>query len=196
MMEFDWSLEPRLTKEVQLTAPAMRDCCDEQGEGCGARIAAGAHICPICGQQQGRTCDQCGRWWLYERFDSLTDLCPGCIEGDAVDDFDLVTESDVPAPLDADTLKKVLLEELEAYTGQGLNDAAYLLSNDAEGIYSILDIATVRDMRLIVNVLVVRLEYDRVFIEQDRHDKPLAEALQARGVPPAQIVLAYQGETV
>ena len=71
-----------------------------------------------------------------------------------------------------------------------------LLSNDAEGIYSILDIATVRDMRLIVNVLVARLDYDRVIIEQDRHDKPLAEALAARGVPPAQIVLAYQGESV
>lgn len=196
MMEFDWSLEPRLTKEVQLRTPAMRDCCDEYGEGCGARIAAGAHICPVCGRAQGQTCDQCGRWWLYERFDSLSSLCPGCIEGDEIDDFDLVTESDVPAPLDADTLKEILLEELEAYTGQGLNDVAHLMSNESEGIYSILDIATVRDMRLIVNVLVVRLEYDRVVIEQDRHDKPLAEALAARCVPPAQIVLAYQGETV
>ena len=72
---------------------------------------------------QGRTCDQCGRWCLYERFDNL------------------------------------------------------------------------RDMRLIMNVLVARLDYDRVIIKQDRHDKPLTEALEARGVPPSQIVLAYQGET-
>ena len=50
-------------------------------------------------------------------------------------------------------------------------------------------------MRLIVNVLMVRLDYDRVIIEQDRHDKRLAEALEARGVPPSQIVLAYQEET-
>ena len=185
MMEFDWILEPRLTKEVQLRTSAMRDCCDEYGEGCGARIAAGAHICPVCGRAQGQTCDQCGRWWLYERFDSPSGLCPGCIEGDDVDDFDLITESDVPAPLDADTLKEILLEELEAYTGQGLNDVAHLMSNESEGIYSILDIATVRDMRLIVNVLVVRLEYNRVVIEQDSHDKPLADALGARGVPSA-----------
>ena len=75
MMEFGWSLEPRLIREVQLATPAMRDCCDEDGEGCGARIAAGAHICPICGREQGRTCDQCGRWWLYERFDSRS----GCV---------------------------------------------------------------------------------------------------------------------
>lgn len=70
------------------------------------------------------------------------------------------------------------------------------LSKEEEGLYSILDIATVRDMRLIANVLVARLDYDRVVIEQDRHDKPLAEALEARGVPPSQIVLAYQGEAV
>ena len=51
-------------------------------------------------------------------------VCPGCIEGYEVDDFDLVTESDAPAPLDADTLKAILLEELELYTGEGLNDVA------------------------------------------------------------------------
>jgi len=95
----------------------------------------------------------------------------------------------------AATLKGVLLKELEGYTGEGLNDSAYLTTNEAEGIYTIVDFATVRGKRLAGTVLVVRLVGDRVVIELDRHDKPLAEALKARGVPPSQIVLAYQGET-
>ena len=56
---------------------------------------------------------------------------------------------------------------------------------------------SLRDMRPIVNALVARLDYDRVIIKQDRHGKPLAKALEARGVSPSQIALAYhQGETV
>lgn len=95
----------------------------------------------------------------------------------------------------AATLKDILLQELEGYTGEGLNDSAYLTTNETEGIYTIVDFATVRGKRLVGTVLVVRLVNDCVFIELDRHDKPLAEALKARGVPPSQIVLAYQGET-
>ncbi|MCY3781924.1 MAG: hypothetical protein OXG78_16540, partial [Chloroflexi bacterium] len=95
----------------------------------------------------------------------------------------------------AATLKDVLLKELEGYTGDGLNDSAYLTTNEAEGIYTIVDFATVRGKRLAVNVLVARLVGNRVVIELDRHDKSLADALKAREVSEAQIVLAYHGET-
>lgn len=93
------------------------------------------------------------------------------------------------------TLRDVLLQELEGYTGEGLNDSAYLTTNETERIYTIVDCATVRGTRLAGTVLVVRLVNDCVFIELDRHDKPLAEALKARGVRQAQIDLTYQGET-
>ena len=53
------------------------------------------------------------------------------------------------------TLKQFLLEELEGYTGKGLNDFAYLTTNEAEQLYTIVDIATVRDKRLVGTVLVV-----------------------------------------
>ena len=95
----------------------------------------------------------------------------------------------------AATLKDILLQELEGYTGEGLNDSAYLTTNETEGIYTIVDFATVRGKRLVVNVLVARLVGNQVVIELDRHDKSLADALKARGVSEAQIVLAYQGET-
>ena len=98
--------------------------------------------------------------------------------------------------MDTATLKQFLLEELEGYTGKGLNDFAYLTANEAEEIYTIVDIARVRDKRLIGTVLVARLANDQVIIELDRHDKLLVDALKARGVPESQIVLAYRGDAI
>ena len=98
--------------------------------------------------------------------------------------------------MDTATLKEILLEELQGYTGEGLNDFAYLTTNEAEQIYTIVDIAQVRDKRLVGTVLVARLAGDQVVIELDRHDKLLVDALQARGVPESQIVLAYRGDAL
>ena len=98
--------------------------------------------------------------------------------------------------MDTVTLKHILLEELGSYTGEGLNDVAYLTTNESEQIYTIVDIARVRDKRLIGTVLVARLANDQVVIELDRHDKLLVDALTARGVPESQIVLAYRGDAI
>ena len=59
-----------------------------------------------------------------------------------------------------------------------------------------MDIAQVRDKRLVGTVLVARLAGDQVVIELDRHDKLLVDALLARGVPESQIVLAYRGDAL
>ncbi|NJL56030.1 XisI protein [bacterium] len=98
--------------------------------------------------------------------------------------------------MDPSTLKQIMLEELAKYTGEGLNDDAYLTSNEVENIYTIVDIATIRDRRIISTVLVTRIVNQSIIIEVDRHDKPLVEALTARGVPENQIVLAYRGEAL
>ena len=98
--------------------------------------------------------------------------------------------------MDTATLKQALLEDLEGYAGEGLNDVAYLTANEAEQIYTIVDFATVRGKRLVGTVLVALLVDDRVVIELDRHDKLLVDALRARGVPEAQIVLAYRGDAI
>ena len=98
--------------------------------------------------------------------------------------------------MDTATLKQFLLEELQGYTGKGLNDFAYLTTNEVEQIYTIVDIARVRDKRLVGTVLVARLANDQVIIELDRHDKLLVDALKARGVPESQIILAYRGDAI
>ena len=96
--------------------------------------------------------------------------------------------------MDTGSLKKILLEESEGYTGKGLNDFAYLTTNEAEQLYTIVDFATVRDKRMVGTVLVARLAGDQVVIELDRHDKRLVDALKARGMSESQIVLAYCGD--
>ena len=98
--------------------------------------------------------------------------------------------------MDTATLKEILLEELQGYTGERLNDFAYLTTNEAEQIYTVVDIAQVRDKRLVGTVLMARLAGDQVIIELDRHDKLLVDALLARGVPESQIVLAYRGDAL
>ena len=98
--------------------------------------------------------------------------------------------------MDTTTLKQILLEELDGYTGEGLNDYAYLTANEVEQIYTIVDIASVRGKRLVGTVLVARLVNDQIVIELDRHDKMLVDALKARSVPEAQIILAYRGDFI
>ncbi len=98
--------------------------------------------------------------------------------------------------MDTATLKQILLEELEGYTGKGLNDFASLTINEGEQIYTIVDFATVRDKCLVGTVLVARLANDQVVIELDRHDKLLVDALKAHGVPESQIILAYREDAI
>lgn len=98
--------------------------------------------------------------------------------------------------MDTSTLKQIFLEEMQKYTGEGLNDYAYLTSNEAEQLYTIVDIADIRGKRVIGVVLVVRLVADRIIIELDHHNKMLVDALKARGIPSEQIVLAYAGDPI
>ena len=50
--------------------------------------------------------------------------------------------------MDIGAMKQILLEEMQEYTGKGLNDYAYLTSNETNQIYTVVDIATIRDKRI------------------------------------------------
>lgn len=93
-------------------------------------------------------------------------------------------------------LKMILREEMQQYAGEGLNASSYLTANEAAQLYTIIDIAEVHGKRIISTVLVARLQEDRIVIELDRNNKPLAEALRARGIDDEQMVLAYLDRTV
>lgn len=99
-------------------------------------------------------------------------------------------------PVDTPTLKHILIDEMEKYTGKGLNAESFLTDNQAENLYTVIDIARVRDKRIIGTVLVARLHKNKIIIELDANNKPLVDALTARSVPNEQIVRAYQNTTI
>ena len=98
--------------------------------------------------------------------------------------------------MDARTLEQILIEEMQKYAGEGLNAYSYLTENDAEKLYTIVDIANVRGKRIIGTVLVARILDETIVIELDHNNKLLVDALKARGVPESQLVLAYRDSTI
>ena len=98
--------------------------------------------------------------------------------------------------MDAGTLKQILVEEMQKYAGEGLNAYSYLTENEAENLYTVVDIASVRGKRIVGTILVARVQDDRVIIELDHNNKPLVDALIAHGVSESQIVLAYRDMTM
>ncbi|MEO1644911.1 MAG: element excision factor XisI family protein [Chloroflexota bacterium] len=98
--------------------------------------------------------------------------------------------------MDTKILRQILLEEMEKYSGKGLNDYAYLTSNESDQVYSVIDIAIIHGKWIVSTVLVARIVGQQIVIEVDHHDKQLADALLARDVPQEQIILAYRGDAV
>lgn len=98
--------------------------------------------------------------------------------------------------MDSRTLKQILVEEMNEYAGEGLNAFSYLTESETENLYTVVDIANVRGQRIIGTVLVARLQEDKIIIELDHNNKPLADALIARQVPEEQLVLAYRDTTM
>lgn len=98
--------------------------------------------------------------------------------------------------MDTGTLKQILIEEMQKYAGEGLNASSYLTENELENLFTVVDIANVRGKRIIGTVLVARLDEDKIVIELDHNNKPLVDALTARGIPKAKIILAYRDNTI
>ena len=96
--------------------------------------------------------------------------------------------------MDTATLKQLLLEEMQGYTGEGYNDVAYLTVNEAQALYAVIDVAMIQGQRVVGAVLVAHLSEGQIVIDLDLHNKMLVDALKARGILESQIVLAYGGE--
>ena len=98
--------------------------------------------------------------------------------------------------MDTATLKQILLDEMQKYTGEGLNDLATLTTNEAAQMYAVIDVAQIRNKRVVGAVLVAHLERNQIVIDLDVHDKTLGDALEARGVPASQIKRAYRDDVL
>lgn len=94
-----------------------------------------------------------------------------------------------------DTLKAIVKREVAGYAGKVLNGVSFFLTNEADDVFVVVDIAQFRGHHIAESGLIVRLVGDQVVIEQDTNSKPLVDALLQAGVPREKIVLAYAGET-
>lgn len=93
-----------------------------------------------------------------------------------------------------DTLKKIVKTEVAKYAVEGLNGIGYLVCNEAQNVFAVIDIGEFQGKRFVHTGLLVRIIGNTVVIEQDLNNKPLYEALVQAGIPRSQIVLAYAGE--
>jgi hypothetical protein len=95
-----------------------------------------------------------------------------------------------------DRLTDIVRDTVFAYAGGGFNLKVYPVSNEPLGIYAINVLNYPDHDRPGAIALSARIDGDRVIIEEDVTDRPLADALVAAGIPREKIVLAYLGEVV
>lgn len=97
-----------------------------------------------------------------------------------------------------DSLKTILREEVAKYAGggRGANIILFPLLDDEHQVYGVnaVDYPTREEVAGVV--VLARIVGDKVVIEEDTTDKKLVDALLQRGIPRAQIVLAYSGEPI
>jgi len=90
----------------------------------------------------------------------------------------------------AETVHQVVAE-YQSYSPMAIMHAVH---DPAEGIDLVIVIPNDRTIEPHV-VAMTRLDQEKVLVEIDTTDHPLAEALIGAGIPRSQIVLAYVGET-
>lgn len=95
------------------------------------------------------------------------------------------------------TLREDVRKAVERYAVKGINSDAYLTVSPDGDLLTVIDFAhDNKGRRFVATSLVVRYTDEFVIIQHDDNNKPLVDALVQGGVPRAQIILAYAGETI
>ncbi len=95
-----------------------------------------------------------------------------------------------------DTLREILMQELEKYAGKAFNGYSYLTVSSDQSHFVITSVGNVRGQRIVNTAMIVQLFGNKIVIDRDIYDKQLVDALEQAGIPRAQIILAYAGEPV
>jgi hypothetical protein len=91
---------------------------------------------------------------------------------------------------------KILAEEVQKYAVAGFNLKTFYLCNLAEQVYAVVIIDSPLRKWPPALMILARAEQDYIIIEADITDKPLVEALIARGLSRESLILAYAGESL
>lgn len=96
------------------------------------------------------------------------------------------------------TLEAVVQKQVADYHGPALKATTYYFEDVVERVYAVVIIPEFDPKRRWKSNVVVlaRIVDDFVVIDEDTTDRPLWEELVRAGVPRAQIICAYLGETL
>lgn len=95
-----------------------------------------------------------------------------------------------------DSLTAVLIQELDKYTGLGVNAIGIPIYDHERHYYSVAIIDYPKRKRPCDLAILARTAGDKIIIEEDKTDKKLVDALLQQEVPREKIILAYAGESV
>jgi hypothetical protein len=96
----------------------------------------------------------------------------------------------------SDTLKRIVRAVVSGYAGKVLNGYSYLTYNDDDTVFTVVDVARLKQQHVSGVSLTVRIAGSKVIVERDQNDKLLVDALTQAGVAREDIILAYTGEPV
>jgi hypothetical protein len=96
--------------------------------------------------------------------------------------------------MDTTTLKEIVKQEMKLYAKKGLNAYSYLTINEDGTVLAVIDVATIKGKQIVDAPLIARLVGEQIYIDRDQNNKPLVDALKARGIPENQIVLGYRDD--
>jgi XisI protein len=95
-----------------------------------------------------------------------------------------------------DTIREILIRELEKYTGKAFNGYSFLAVSRDQAHFVITSVGYVRGQRIVNTAMIVEIVSNKIVIDRDIYDKQLVDALLQASVPREQIILAYAGEPV
>lgn len=93
-------------------------------------------------------------------------------------------------------LAEIVKREVKRYAVPSLNSRTYAALDDKRQVYVVLSVIDSTQPDRTIPVVMARIATDRVIIEADNTNKPLADALLQAGISRETIILAYEGEIV
>jgi hypothetical protein len=93
-----------------------------------------------------------------------------------------------------DELNQILKDIMQMYSGRGLGCWLFPVFDDQNQHYTVIGVNHPKREGYADIALFVRLQHDKIIIEDDQTDKPLIDRLLKAGIPREQIILAYEGE--
>ena len=92
------------------------------------------------------------------------------------------------------TLTDILIQELDKYTGVGINAIAVPVYDLKRQHYAVAALDYPARDEPADMIILARIVDDKIIIDEDTTDKKLVDALLQQGVARDRIILAYQGE--